>query len=369
MSGRTSLAALTLSALLAACGGSGNHPARHAPVPAAGTARAAVSHRATVPAWRAVSHRATAPASRAAVSHPATAPAAQALVTAETENRLLVVDLPSGRLVRRITLPRDPEDVAANRGACSSVVVTSAAAGKVTVLDRETLAPRRVIGGFGSPHIAEIAPGGNYAYVTDDARGTVTVIYLADGHVAGTIEVGAGAHHLAFSPDQRHVWLALSESARTIVTLDSSDPVHPRITGRFDPGFAAHDLSFSPDGRRVWITGANVPETSVLSAFDHRLLFRVAVGPGPQHVAFAGRYAYLTSGYGGTIEQVDAATGRVLARAASPYGSFELAAGDGYVVTSSLERGTLAIYTPRLKLLRVVHLAPATREVAISPPA
>jgi hypothetical protein len=69
------------------------------------------------------------------------------------------------------------------------------------------------------------------------------------------------------------------------------------------------------------------------------------------------------------IEKVDAATGRVLARARSPYGSFELAAGARYIVTSSLLRGTLAIYTPQLKLIRVIHLAPATREVALSPPA
>lgn len=93
------------------------------------------------------------------------------------------------------------------------------------------------------------------------------------------------------------------------------------------------------------------------------------VGRGPQHVAFAGRFAYVTSGYGSTIERVDAATGRILTRARSPHGSFELAAGDGYVVTSSLLRGTLAIYTPALKLVRVVHLAPATREVALSSPA
>jgi DNA-binding beta-propeller fold protein YncE len=293
----------------------------------------------------------------------------QALVTAETENRLLIVDLPSGRVVGRLAMAADPEDVAANSGAGSSVVVTSSAAGKVTVLDRETLERRSVISGFDTPHIAEIAPNGAYAYVTDDARGTVTVVQLRDVRVTSTVKVGAGAHHLSFSPDQRYVWVALSESARTIVTLDTRDPARPRVTGRFDPGFAAHDLSFSPDGQRVWITGANVPDTSVFSARDHRLWFRVPVGPGPQHIAFAGRYAYLTSGYGRAIEQVDASTGRVLHRASSPYGSFELAAGDGYVVTSSLLRGTLAIYTPQLKLLRVVHLAPAAREVAFSSPA
>jgi DNA-binding beta-propeller fold protein YncE len=347
MSARTWLPALMLSALLAACGGSGSH-----------TTTARTARPATVRV------RAAAPK-----PHRASPPAPQALVTAETENRVLVVDLPSGRVVRRLAVAPDPEDIAANSGACSSVVAVSAAAGKVTVLDRETLNPRRVIGGFESPHIPEIAPGGQYAYVTDDARATVTVIALGTPRVTSTIEVGAGAHHLSFDPDRQLAWVALGESARTIVILSTANQSHPRVIGRFDPGFAAHDISFAPGGRRAWITSANGSDVTVVGAIDHRRLFDVPVGPGPQHVAFAGGYAYVTSGYGATIEKADACTGRILARARSPYGSFELAAGDGYVVASSLVRGTLAIYTPGLTLIRVVRLAPATREVAVSPPA
>jgi DNA-binding beta-propeller fold protein YncE len=191
------------------------------------------------------------------------------------------------------------------------------------------------------------------------------VIYLGDARVMSTTALGAGAHHLSFDARRPRAWVALGESARTIVILSTADQAHPRVIGRFDPGFPVHDVSFAPDGKRVWITSANGPDVTVVGAVDHRPLFRVPVGRAPQHVAFAGRYAYLTSGYGSTIERVDAASGRVVARARSPYGSFELAAGDGYVVTSSLLRGTLAIYTPRLKLLRVVRLAPAAREVAL----
>jgi YVTN family beta-propeller protein len=290
-------------------------------------------------------------------------------VTAETENRLLVVDLPSGRVVRRIALARDPEDVAANGGECNTVVVVSAAGRAVTVLDGETLNPRRVLRGFAAPHIPEIAPGGQYGYVTDDARGTVTAIYLGDARVTSTIEVGAGAHHLSFDATHQRAWVALGESARTIVVLSTRRMDRPRVIGRFDPGFEVHDLSFSPDGARVWVTAAAGPDVSVFDAQTRRVLFRVPVGRSPQHVALTGRYAYLTSGYGSRIEQADARTGRILHRASTPYGSFELAADGRYVVVSSLLRGTLAIFTRQLKPLRVVHLAPATREVALSPPA
>ena len=116
------------------------------------------------------------------------------------------------------------------------------------------------------------------------------------------------------------------------------------------------------------MTSAAGPDVTAFDARTHRVLFRVPVGAPPQHVVFDGRYAYLTSGYGSRIEKVNERTGAVITRASAPYGSFELDAADGYVVTASLLRGTLAIYTPNLKLLHVVKLAPSTREVAISRP-
>jgi DNA-binding beta-propeller fold protein YncE len=294
-------------------------------------------------------------------------PPPQALVTDETQNRLLVVDLPSGRVTRRLTLPADPEDLAAV-GNSGFVIVVSARAGKVTVVDRDTLRPIRTFGGFDSPHIAALSPDGKHAYVTDDTRGTLTVISLAAMTVTSNVRVGVGAHHLTVSPDHHRLWVALGESASQIAILDTTDPDHPRLIGHFNPGFLAHDLSFTPDGREVWITSAAGPTVAAFDAHNHRLLLRVAAGPPPQHLVLDGRYAYLTSGYGRTIEQVDVASGRVLARATAPYGSFELDAADGYVATASLLRGTLALYNPQLKLLRVVTLAPATREVAISRP-
>jgi YVTN family beta-propeller protein len=332
---------LPLPLLLAACGaGHAVHRSAAAPQPA--PARAAVSRAVRGPA------------------HPL-----QALVTDETQNELLVLDLPSARLVRRVAVPAGPEYVASvARGGL--VIVVSSKAGKVTVLRRDTLGLIKTFGGFGSPHIPAISPDGQHLYVTDDPRGTLTAIRLSDLRVTGVIDVGPGAHHLSFSPDGRRVWIALSESASQIAILDTSSPDHPRLLGLFSPGFLAHDLAFSPDGRRVWVTSADSDAVGVFDASTRHLLFRVPVGAPPQHVVFAGRNAYLTSGYGSTLEKVDGATGRVITRTTAPYGSFELDAGHGYIVVSSLLRGTVADYAYDLTLLHVRALAPADRDVAIA---
>jgi DNA-binding beta-propeller fold protein YncE len=351
--------ALILAALVAGCGGAADHRRRLPQPPRLVATRPAPAATRPAPATK-----------RPALPRP------EALVTAETENRLLIVDLRTGKVLARTALPAGPQYVVAEPGLA---VATSPRAGEVTLLGGdERLRVEHVFGGFAAPDIVAISPDGEYAYVADDPRGQLAVIRLSDDKLLSRTFVGYGAHHFAFSPDERRVWIALGESARTIVILSPvvsappppSSPVvnpgHPRVIGHFDPGFPAHDLAFSPNGRQVWITSSSNPDVAVFRGSDHHLLFRVPAGPPPQHVAFGGTYAYLTSGYGGTIEQVDAATGRILAKAATPDGSFELDAADGYVATASLLDGKLAIYTPVLKRLRVLKLAPATRDIEIT---
>jgi DNA-binding beta-propeller fold protein YncE len=301
-----------------------------------------------------------------------------ALVTAQAENRLLAVALPSGRVLQTVTVPGSPDYVAAQGPGGAYVVVS--ATGSVTLLTGPRLHREAVLTGFGSPHIPAIVPGGGWAYVTDDARGQLDAIGLGHPRVDSRTFVGFGAHHLAFSPDGQRVWVALGQSASTIVILSMlaprrplqlspvGDPAHPHIIARLHPGLLAHDLLFTPNGQQVWITSANGPNVSVFSAARRRLLFRIPAGRPPQHVVFAGTSAYITSGYGSQIEQVSITTGRVLTRVPAPYGSFDLDATGRYVVTTSLFRGTIAIYDRALHLVRIRRVAPSAEDVAITQP-
>jgi len=162
----------------------------------------------------------------------------------------------------------------------------------VTILDPSTLRPQRIVRGFGSPHIAAFGPSGDYLYVTDDARGQLAVIL---GKTVRKIFVGYGAHHMAFSPDQRELWIALGERARSIAVVDTSNPLRPRLEGNLDPHGLAHDLAFSPNGRFVWVTYDDRPylrhlhvppsllHVSEAVAANHRA--RMDDHPMPQHDA------------------------------------------------------------------------------------
>lgn len=288
-----------------------------------------------------------------------------ALVTAETENEVLAVSLPGGKVVRRARLP-DPEEIVSTPGGQAVVVSPE---GTVTLLDGRSLKVLAVLRGFRSPQIAAITPDGQWVYVTDAATGDLSVIELQTRRVVDRVHVGAGAHHLAISPNFRRAWVALGETARTIVVLDTSNPGRPWVVGRIHPRVPAHDLAFAPSGHTVWVSSASAPFVSVLDSATGRLVATIPAGPGPQHVAF-GAYAhapaFITSGYGSRLEAVAVATRRILRRVSVPYGSFNVATSGGLVVTSSLLEGTLTEFTAGLRRMLKVEVAPRTRDVAIS---
>jgi YVTN family beta-propeller protein len=289
-----------------------------------------------------------------------------ALVTAERQNELLAVSLPDGRVLRRIPVAADPETVAAQ--VAGPAVVVSPGSGTVTILAFHTLRRLAVLHGFRTPQIAAITPDGKWAYVTDSTTGELSVIALATDRVVDHVPVGARAHHLTISPDQSRTWVALGESASTIVVLDTSRPNRPRVLGRFHPAALVHDLVFAPDGRSVWIGAANTDYVSLLDPTTHRVLATVPAGPPPQHIAFGARgHAYITSGYGSTIETVDEHTHRILRRAAAPYGSFNVATTGDVVVTSSLLDGAVSEFNgANLARWYSKELAPVTRDLALT---
>lgn len=289
-----------------------------------------------------------------------------ALVTAETANEVLAVSLPEGKVLRRVHL-HDPQTIVA--GAVGPAVVVSPS-GTVTILARRSLRVLAVLRGFRSPQVAAITPDRKWVYVTDSASGDLSVVSLTRRRVVDRVFVGYGAHHLAISPDGQHAWVALGERATTIVMLDSSRADRPRVVGRVHPAVTAHDLAFAPDGQTVWMTSDSASYVSVLNANSGRLVATVPAGTPPQHVVFIpyGRTrAYITSGYGSSLELVDPRTRRILKRAEVPYGSFNLATAGDLIATASLLNGEVSEFAgPTLAHWMTVKLAPETRDLAIS---
>jgi YVTN family beta-propeller protein len=288
-----------------------------------------------------------------------------AIVAAETANEVVAVSLGphGGHVLKRVRLA-DPLMVAAPLHGPAVVVNPH---GTVTLLGWHSLRPIKVFHGFRTPEVARVAPGGRYVYIADGGSGEITVIDLDRRRIVDRVYVGRQAHHMSFSPNSRRLWIALGEVATTVVRLDTSDLAHPRIAGRLHPRFPAHSVGFAPNDRTVWLSSARAPYVTAYNATTGRVVKVVRAGRAPQEVAFSGARALLTSGYGSSIEAVLWRTYRRLGTVPTPYGSFNLAAFGGEVVTSSLFTGQVtALRGGTLRRFWTVKVAPETRYVAIS---
>jgi YVTN family beta-propeller protein len=288
-----------------------------------------------------------------------------ALVVAEASNELFAVSLgPHGGQVLKSVRLDDPLMVAAPLHGPAVVVDPH---GAVTLLAWHSLRPVGILRGFRRPEVAAIAPGDRYAYVSDAGSGDLVVVDLKRRSIVSRVFVGLQAHHLDFSPDGRRLWVSLGETATTIVRLDTANLRRPRVVARLHPGVTAHGIEFSPNGRTVWVSSSAAGFVTVFDAATGKVVRQIAAGRGPQEIAFSGKRALITSGYGSSIEAVSWRTYGRHGSVSMPYGSFNLATIGGKVVTSSVLTGYVTELDARtLRRMWTTKLAPVTRYVALS---
>ncbi len=93
-----------------------------------------------------------------------------------------------------------------------------------------------------------------YAYVSNAADGSVSVIDLRTDAVAGTVKIGQmGAHGIAASGDGLVGYAALEGANEVVVISGESQSVMARIPVPFSAGMAQHGVDISPDGEYLWI--------------------------------------------------------------------------------------------------------------------
>jgi DNA-binding beta-propeller fold protein YncE len=283
-----------------------------------------------------------------------------ALVTADTESRVAVVELSSGRMLRSIgTLP-GPRSVESVSGRIA--VVAHTAHGAVSLVHGPSLTVRATLGGFGEPRYTAAHPDGRHAYVSDSERGEVIAVDVVAGRVLGRAAVGGPARHITIDPRGRIVWTSLGSKAEAVAILSVVDRARPRLLHRIAPPFRAHDVGFTPDRRHVWVSSGDRGTLAVYDARTGEILRRLSADAPPQHVTFLGGHAYVTSGDDETLRVQSLRDGRVLRTTAVPVGSYNVQEAWGWIITPSLERGTLCVLDPRGRLRHRVQVARSSHD-------
>jgi DNA-binding beta-propeller fold protein YncE len=281
------------------------------------------------------------------------------LVTADEESRLVAVDLASGRVRARVPTRPSPRSI---ETVGETAVVAHSEEGVVSLVrDLEVVA---VVRGFGEPRYTAAHPDGRHAYVTDAARGEVVVLDVVRSRIVGRVRVGRRARHVTISPDGRRLWIALGSKAEEIAIVDLTMRASPRLVRTFAPPFPAHDVAWAPDGRHVWVSSGDRFELAVYDVRTGRVLARPEGDWPPQHVAFGGGLAYVTSGWSGTV-RVHRVRGEELRRNPLPVGSYNVGFAGGRVVTPSLGHGALTVLDDGGRTLYRVQVARSSHDACV----
>jgi DNA-binding beta-propeller fold protein YncE len=282
-----------------------------------------------------------------------------ALVTADLESHVAVVQLPDGKVLRRIRTIAGPRSI---ERVGESAVVAHTAHGAVSVLEGRSLSIRTVLHSFDEPRYTTALPGGRYAAVSDSAAGSVVVLDVLRGRVVGKAHIGGPARHISIDRSGQTIWVSLGTKAARIAAVDVKVPTRPRLLGKIKPPFLAHDVGFAPRGGRIWVTSGDRKELALFDPRTARVVTRLAAGAPPQHVTFAGSHAFVTSGEDGTLDTPDVRSGRRIRSAAVPVGSYNVQEDWGLVLSPSLDRGTLAIADRRGKVLKRIRVARSSHD-------
>ena len=281
-----------------------------------------------------------------------------ALVTADLESHVVVVDLARGRILRRIRTPAGPRSVEAVGGVA---VVAHTRLGLVSVLDSARV--RHVVRGLAEPRYTAAHPDGRHAFVTDAQRGEVVAIDCARGRIVGRLPVGPLARHLSLDRSGAQLWVALGSKAREVAVVDVASPDRLRLVERFRPPFHAHDVAFAPDAEHVWLSSGDRNELAVYRR-DGLLLAGPAGDWPPQHISFAGRRAYVTSGWSGTLN-IHRLSGAHVKRTVVPVGSYNVQCAAGRVVTPGLGTGTLTVVADTGAVRATLRVARASHDACV----
>jgi DNA-binding beta-propeller fold protein YncE len=283
-----------------------------------------------------------------------------ALVTADTQSRVAVVELSTGRILRSIPTAAGPRSIESVWGKLA--VVCHTAHGVVSLVDGPSLRVRRVHGHFDEPRYTAAGANARHAFVTDSGSHEVVTVDVLSGRAEARVGVGGPARHVSIDPNYKILWVSLGSKAEEVAVVDVSRPLAPRLLRRFRPPFLAHDVGIAPGGRHVWVSSG---DRGALAVYDRRtgqVLRRLPADAPPQHVTFSGSHAYVTSGEDGTLRVLSSKDGRVVRTTKVPVGSYNVQEAFGWIVTPSLDRGSFCVLDRQGRLIRRVQVSPSSHD-------
>lgn len=184
---------------------------------------------------------------------------------------------------------------------------------------------------------------GEHLFVTMSRVGKVAVIDLETFEGVAVIEVGPEPGRIALQPDGRYLWVAHDGSTEGAGGVSVVDAWKHTVVARIATGPGRHDIAFSDDSLLAFVTNGDGDTLSIVDVPRLEKLADLEVGEGPVAVEYSALAdaAYAAS-RDGTVTVVDATTREVVRRIETGAGledlRFDPTGRWGFAALGSLDR-------------------------------
>ncbi len=235
-------------------------------------------------------------------------------------------------------------------GPTGTLVVLNKSDASAWLVDPETGARLASVPTGDGPHEADVTPDGKLAVVTNyggkTPGGSLTLIDLAAGTAAGTIDLGEHRrpHGVQVLPDGRRA-VVTAEASQSLLVVDL---VERRVLSTIPTGERiSHMVAVSPDGKTAFVSSIGSGTVTVIDLAKGERTKTVKTGEGAEGIAVTpdGKEIWVGNRASDTLTVLDAAT--LEARRTVPCAQFpirlEISSDGSTLLASNARSGDVAV--------------------------
>ena len=190
------------------------------------------------------------------------------------KNTLKVVDVESGKLLKNIDLtpyenPHGIEFISSNQ-----VLVTAERQNKLLLVNINSGKIEKEISTNGGLHMVKIDDSKNYAYGTALQTGELNIIDLKNNYKVESIKTGQGVEGIGVRPNSSEVWVG-NNSEHNVKVVDIKSK---KVVYTFETGLMPIRVSFTNDGKYALVSRFIVGDIEVYDADSRKLVSTIDFG-------------------------------------------------------------------------------------------
>lgn len=203
-------------------------------------------------------------------------------ITSEASQRLLLVDIDSGRIVADIPTQGDVSHMVGITGDGTRAYTANIRSGSISEIDLATRAFTRQLAVAPQTEGIAVRPVGSEVWVGSNEAGTVSVVDTQSWKVVATIGGFGTPYRLAFSPDGETVVVCDPDSDKIHIV----DVISRKVIGAVGGLGSPRGVIVAPDNRTAFVTVADSPAVVAVDLVAKREVMRVPVGESPDGVGY-----------------------------------------------------------------------------------